>query len=83
MCHYNDAKMSAMASQITSLTIVYLAANMQRSKKTSKLYVTGLCEGNPLMTNEFRFQRASNVENISIWWCHHVYAQDFQENSLL
>ena len=33
-----------------------------RSKKTSKLRVTGLCEGNSPMTGEFPTQRASNAE---------------------
>ena len=46
-----------------------------RSKKTSKLCFTGLCEGNSPVTNEFPSQRASNVENIPIWWCHHGYGQ--------
>ena len=40
--------------------------------KRSKLRVTGLCEGNSLVTGEFPTQRASNTENISIWWRHHV-----------
>ena len=43
-----------------------------RSKKTPKLRVTGLCAGNSPVTGEFPTQRASNVENVSIWWCHHV-----------
>ena len=43
-----------------------------RSKKTSKLLVTGLCEGSSPVTSEFPAQRTSNVENVSIWWCHHV-----------
>ena len=42
------------------------------SKKTSKLRVTGLCEGNSPVTGEFPAQRASNTENVSIWWRHHV-----------
>ena len=42
-----------------------------RSKKTSKLHVTGLCVGNSPRTGEFPAQRASNVENVSIWWRHH------------
>ena len=42
-----------------------------RSKKTSKLRVTGLCEGNSPVTGNFRSQRASNAENVSIWWRHH------------
>ena len=43
-----------------------------RSKKTSKLRVTGLCAGNSPVTGEFPAQMASNAENISIWWRHHV-----------
>ena len=39
----------------------------RRSKKTSKLSVTGLCDGNPPVTGEFPSQRASNVENVSSW----------------
>ena len=38
----------------------------RRSKKTSELRVTGLFEGNSLVTGEFPAQRASNVENVSI-----------------
>ena len=41
------------------------------SKKTSKLRVTGLCEGNPPVTGGFPSQRASDTENVSIWWRHH------------
>ena len=32
------------------------------SKKISKFHVTGLCEGNPLVTDEFPSQRASNLK---------------------
>ena len=42
-----------------------------RSKKISKLRVTGLCEGNSSMTGEFSAQRASDAENVSILWRHH------------
>ena len=42
-----------------------------RSKKTSKHLITGLCEGNSPMTVGFPTQRASNMENVSIWLCHH------------
>ena len=41
----------------------------RRSKKTLKLCVTGLCEGNSPA------QRASNAEDVSIWWRHHGFAQ--------
>ena len=40
----------------------------RRSKKISKLSVTGLCAGNSPGTGEFPAQMASNAENISIWW---------------
>ena len=43
----------------------------RRSKKTSKLRVTGLCVGNSPVTREFPAQKASNAENASIWWRHH------------
>ena len=42
-----------------------------KSKKTSKLCVTGLCEGNSPVTGQFPSQRASKAENVSIWWRHH------------
>ena len=64
--------MSTMASQITSLTIVYSTVYaMRRSKKTSKLRVIGLCAGNSPVTGEFPAQRANNAENVSIWWRRH------------
>ena len=44
----------------------------RRSKKTSKLRVTGLCVGNSPVNSEFPAQMASNAENVSIWWRHHV-----------
>ena len=64
--------MTAMTSPITSLTIIYSNILFRsRLKKTSKLRVTGLYEGNSLVTDEFPAQRASNEENVSIWWRHH------------
>ena len=45
-----------------------------RSKKTSKLRVTGICAWNSPVTGEFPAQRASNAGNVSIWWRHHVSA---------
>ena len=54
--HYSDVIMSTMASQITSVSIV------QAEIKTSKLRVTGLCEGNSPVTSK----------NVSIWWRHHA-----------
>ena len=47
----------------------------RRSKRTSKLRVTGLCAGNSPATGEFPAQRASKAENVSIWWRHHGFPQ--------
>ena len=44
----------------------------RRSKKTSKLPVTGLCAGNSPGPGELPAQMASNAENVSIWWRHHA-----------
>ena len=40
----------------------------RRSKKISKLRLTGLCAGNSPVVGEFPAQIASNAENVSIWW---------------
>ena len=71
LAHYGDVIMGTMASQITSLAIVFNRLFGSRSKKTSKLRVTGLCVGNPPGTGEFPAQMASNAANVSIWWRHH------------
>ena len=58
--------MGAMASQITALTIVYSTVYSgadQRKHQSS---------GNSPGTDEFPAQMASNAENVSIWWRHHV-----------
>ena len=67
--HYCDV----IKGTITSLTYCLLNRLFRRrSKKTSKLRVTGLCAGNLPVTSEFPAQMASNAENVSIWWRHHV-----------
>ena len=71
--HYGDVIMGTMASQITSLAIVYSTVYSGRSRKISKLRVTGLCVGNSPGTGEFPAQMASNAENVSIWWRHHAW----------
>ena len=43
----------------------------RRSKITWKLRVTGLFAPNSPVTGEFPAKMASNMENVSIWWCHH------------
>ena len=76
--HYNDVIMGMIASQITSLYILNRLFR-RRSKKTSKLLVTGLCAGNSPGTGEFLAQTASNAENVSIWWRYHGIA-NFSES---
>ena len=51
-----------------------------RSKKASKLRVTGLCVGNSPVTGEFPPQMASNAENVSIWWRHHATNFNWEEH---
>ena len=43
----------------------------RRSKKTSKLRVTGLCAGTSPGTGEFPAEMPSNAENVSICFRHH------------
>ena len=65
--------MGALTFKIIGDSIVYSNVFFRRrSKKTSKLRVPGLCEGNSPVTSEFPTQRASNAENVSIWWRHHI-----------
>ena len=71
--HYCDVIMGAMASQITSLTIVYSTVHSgpdERKHQSSALLA--ICAGNSPVTGEFPAQMASNAENVSIWWRHHV-----------
>ena len=67
--------MGALASQITSLTIVYLSvySGADNYNKTSKLRVTGLCAENSPVTSEFPAQVAADAEIVSICWRHHVH----------
>ena len=70
--HYNDAIMGAIASQITSLTIiystVYSSADQRKRESSASLAFVGNSPG----TGEFPAQMASNAENVSTWWRHHV-----------
>ena len=67
----NGVIMSSMASQIiTSVSSICSTVGSGTDKKTSKLHVTGLCAGNSPVTSEFPAQKASNPENVSIWWRH-------------
>ena len=82
--HYNDIIMSAMASEITSLTIVYSTVYSGTDKKTIKTprhWALCVCVcvggGGGGGGGEFTGDRwiprkmASNAEHFSIWWRHH------------
>ena len=65
--HYCDVIMGTMTSQITSLTIVYsnVYADQRKHQSSASLaFVWGI--------GEFPAHMASNAENVSIWWRHHV-----------
>ena len=54
----------------------------RRSKKISKLRVTGVCAVNSYVTSEFPTKMASTAENVSIWWRHHVLTKKQECHSL-
>ena len=77
--HYSDVIMGVMTSQITSLTVVYstvYSGTDQRKYQSSASlsFVRGIHRP---VTGEFPAQRASNAENISIWWRHHAKLRIF------
>ena len=69
--HYSDVIMSAMESQITGVAIIYAAVcsgvdQRKHQNSASLVFVRGIHRWIPA-------QRASNAENVSIWWWrHHV-----------
>ena len=70
--HYSDVITGAMASQITSLTIVYSTvysgADQRKHQRSASLaFVRGIHRW-PVNSPA---QMASNAENVSIWWRHH------------
>ena len=68
--HYNDVMMSATVSQITSLKIVfstvYSAADQRNIKAPRHWPLWGEFTGDRWK------KRASDAENVSFWWCHHI-----------
>ena len=68
--HYSDVILSTMETQITGVSIVCSpVCSDQRKYQSSALLA--LCEGNSPVTGEFPSQKASNAENLSVWWRHH------------
>ena len=76
MAPYSDVIMGVMVSHQPHNCLLNRLFR-RRSKKTSKLCVTGLCAGNLPVTGEFPAQMASNAENDSIWWRHQVMSTTY------
>ena len=70
--HYSDVIVSAIASQSTSLMIVYSKSysGAGQTKHQSSAWLAFVM-GNSPMAGIFPLQRASNAENVFIWWSHH------------
>ena len=81
--HYSEGIISVMASQITSLTIVYSIIYRGADQRKHQSSASRPLWGNSPVTGEFPAQRASNTENVSIWWCHHVMAWKRTDNKPL
>ena len=72
--HYSDVITSTMASQIPSLTIVYSTVYWdadQRKRKYQSSASLAFVRGIHRWSVNSPAQRASNAENVSIWWRHH------------
>ena len=73
ICYYSDVTMSAMEFQITSSTIIYSTVYPDTDQRKHQSSVSlAFVWGNSPVTGEFPAQRASNAENVSIWWRHHA-----------
>ena len=71
--HYNDVIMGAVASQITSLMIVYSTVDSDADQRKHQSSASlAFLRGIP---GEFPAKMASNAENVSIWWRHHVICE--------
>ena len=74
--HYDGIIMGVIASQMTSLAIVfstvYLDTDQRKHQSSASL---AFCVGNSPEAGEIPAQVASNAENVSIWWRHHVLIQ--------
>ena len=70
--HYSDVIMTTIASQITSLTIVYSAvySGADQSKHQSSASLAFVCGPG---TGQFPAQMASYAEDVPIWWRHHGF----------
>ena len=85
--HYIDGIMTTMAPQIASLTVVYsIVYSRRRSKKTSKLRITGLCAGNsPGPVNSLHkgpvTRKMFPFDDVIMGWCHQNPHPHYASNS--
>ena len=69
MSLYCDVIMSVMVSQITSVVCSIVGSSAEEDIKALHHW---LLWGDSPVAGEFPAQKASNMENVSIWWRHHV-----------
>ena len=64
-------QMSIKASHFSGHSnVLFAASNIKENIKARHYWP--FCEGNPPVTDGFPSQRASNVESVSMAWCHHI-----------
>ena len=76
--HYSDVIMSAVASQITGVLIVYSTVcsgvDQRKHQSSASLSVWGEFTGDRWIPRSHWWiprTKASDAEHVSIWWCHH------------
>ena len=67
--HYSDVIMAFQNAPFRLFTQAFVQAQIKENDKAPLHWP--LFEGNPQVTGEFPAQRASNAENVFIWWRHH------------
>ena len=65
----NDRDVVSNTSFKIVYSVVYSSADQRKPQSSASL---AFCEGKSPATGEFPSQRASNAENVSIWWRNHV-----------
>ena len=70
--HYNNVIKTTMASQITSITVVYSTVYSDVDQRKHQSSASQASVWGIHATGEFPAQRASYSENVPIWWRHHV-----------
>ena len=80
MFHYTDVIMTIMASQITSLTVIYSnvysdADQRKHQSSTSLAFVWGIHRDRWIPRTKGQL-----CGNVSIWWRHHVKQQNWRQS---